>query len=80
MVCLALASAGIAVAEPSGQLPADVVPRHYELLISPDAKALAFTGRVTIDVQARTQARTITLNEKGLTFDSVRSTDGRQSL
>ncbi|HEY2051261.1 MAG TPA: M1 family metallopeptidase [Caulobacteraceae bacterium] len=74
---LTLVSGALAASDEPGRLPSDVVPSHYDLLISPDAQALTFTGRVKIDVTVRAPVRTITLNQKGLTLDSV-SLDGRR--
>jgi aminopeptidase N len=50
-------------------LPDNVIPRHYELALVPDAGALTFTGKVAITVDVIAPGPTITLNAVGLTFD-----------
>ena len=57
-------------------LPANVVPDHYQLEITPDPKALTFTGRVRIDLTVRAPTDTITLNAADLVIDGARL-DGR---
>jgi aminopeptidase N len=53
------------------QLPRGVAPTHYDVSITPDAKAGTFAGRVTIDVSVQTPANSITLNAIDLKFASV---------
>jgi aminopeptidase N len=50
-------------------LPDNVVPRHYDLALVPDADALTFTGKVAITVEVIAAGSTITLNAARLTFD-----------
>lgn len=60
-------------ASPTGRvvLPTDVVPLSYDLSVTPDLKALAFTGEVRIAVQVRAPTRTIKFNAADLTFSQV---------
>ncbi len=57
-------------------LPDTVTPSHYDLHISPDAAALSFTGDETIAVDVHAATRTITLNAKNFSFDTV-TVDGK---
>lgn len=68
-----LSSAALAVLPAAAQekevLPAGIVPLHYDLLISPDARALTFTGKVAITIDVAAAASDITLNGAGLDID-----------
>ncbi|HEX4741717.1 MAG TPA: M1 family metallopeptidase, partial [Caulobacteraceae bacterium] len=59
---------------PAGRvvLPATVVPDHYQVEVTPDARALTFTGHVRIDLTVRAPTDTITLNAADLVIDSAR--------
>ena len=60
----------------SERLPTDVVPRHYDLALHPNADKLNFTAQVTIDLDVLTAVPEFVLNSKHLVFDSV-SLDAR---
>jgi len=60
-------------------LPDTVTPTHYDLLVSPDAEALTFRGRVAITVAVKSSVQEIVLNADGLVFDRVRI-DGEGAL
>ena len=53
------------------RLPADVVPEHYSLTLTPDLKAATFSGNETIDVNIKAPTSTITLNAAEIEFLSV---------
>jgi aminopeptidase N len=58
----------------AGQLPKNVVPVSYDIAVTPDAAAMAFTGTETATIDVRQATRTITLNAADLditaaTFD-----------
>ena len=72
---LLLAASGPALAQ--GQLPRNVAPIAYDIVISPDAKALTFRGQETVSVDVREATRTVVLNAADL--DVTRATwDGRE--
>jgi aminopeptidase N len=52
-------------------LPDDVVPSHYDLSLTPDAKALTFTAKVGIDLEVKRPTASIILNAADLVFDTV---------
>jgi aminopeptidase N len=52
-------------------LPDDVAPRHYDLSVRPDAKALTFSGHVAIDLDVKRETGKITLNAADIGFDKV---------
>jgi aminopeptidase N len=76
LACLLAAVAQAAAANTAAParevLPANVVPLHYDLLVSPDAEALAFKGTVAIDIEVQSATDRVVLNAAGLTFDEVR--------
>lgn len=64
------------------RLPASIRPTAYRLTIEPDLEALTYTGRVEIDVQARSAERQVELNALDLTIESAQidGTDVRWKL
>src|SRR5690242_8257265 len=52
-------------------LPTDVQPTRYDLAIRPDAKAMTFTGMVTIALDVKRATKTIELNAADLAFEKV---------
>jgi aminopeptidase N len=50
------------------QLPRGIAPSHYDVSITPDAKAGTFAARVTIDISVSAPTNSITLNALGLKF------------
>ena len=57
-----------AAATTTTQLPRGVRPLHYAISLTPDAAASRFTAQVTIDLEVRAPARSITLNAADLRF------------
>jgi aminopeptidase N len=53
------------------QLPRGVIPSHYELAITPDAKAGSFAAKVVITLTVQEPTRSITLNATDLAFTSA---------
>lgn len=49
-------------------LPADVVPRHYDLTITPDLKEFVFAGTVRIDLDVVNSTDTIELHGLDVTI------------
>ena len=49
-------------------LPETVIPTHYELLLSPDADALTFRGKLAITVDVHAATSDVVLNAVGLAF------------
>src|ERR1700740_1057048 len=61
------------------RLPANVLPEHYSLTLTPDLKAATFSGDETIGVNIKAPTRTITLNAAEIDFQSVNAiTAGKQ--
>lgn len=51
------------------QLPANVVPAHYDLFIRPDAGRLSFQGSVRVSLEVREATRTVVLNAVELAIE-----------
>jgi aminopeptidase N len=60
-------------------LPADVIPSHYDLLVSPDAESLTFRGKVAVDIDVRRATRRVVLNSSGLIFDRAHLETGSEA-
>ncbi|AJA07054.1 peptidase M1, membrane alanine aminopeptidase [Sphingopyxis fribergensis] len=74
----ALAGAPLDVGVPS-QLPRIARPVHYDISVTPDAKALRFAGEAGIDLELYEPSATLTLNALDLSFASASLTgaDGK---
>lgn len=53
------------------QLPRGAAPAHYAITVTPDAKALTFTGKVAIDVVVSRSMPVLVLNAADLNFGTV---------
>ena len=60
-----------ASASPTTQLPLNIRPRAYDIAITPHAEAMAFDGRVKIELQVLQPSGTITLNAIDMQFSRV---------
>src|SRR5258708_107955 len=58
-----------------GQLPKDVVPRHYALRIQPDLDARTTTGTARIELEVLQPVRELVLNAHELAIDSAALAD-----
>lgn len=59
------------------QLPKDVVPRHYDILVRPDFGPFRFHGSVSVDVEVREPVSRIMVNSLGLKISQAYVVDGR---
>ncbi|WP_336962273.1 M1 family metallopeptidase [Sphingobium aquiterrae] len=59
------------------QLPRGAAPSHYAISITPDAKALSFTGTVAIDITVSQAMPSLTLNAADLSISSVTITPAK---
>ncbi len=61
------------------QLPRIARPLHYDIRVTPDAKALSFAGEAGIDIELYRSSATLTLNALDLTFGEATLTgaDGK---
>jgi aminopeptidase N len=68
---VAAPAAAPAAAKATTQLPRGVSPTHYDITITPDAKASRFAAQVTITLEVQQPTRSITLNAADLHFASA---------
>ncbi|GAB3428393.1 M1 family metallopeptidase [Massilia solisilvae] len=60
-----------AMQQPTTQLPRGVAPTHYDVSITPDAKAGTFAGHVVVDLTVQAPTATITLNALDVKFSAA---------
>jgi aminopeptidase 2 len=59
-------------------LPANVIPRHYNVTLEPDFKKLTFDGTVVIDLDVAEDSKSISLHTLELDIHSSKITSGGQ--
>jgi puromycin-sensitive aminopeptidase len=57
------------------QLPASVVPRHYEIQVKPDFGSFRFSGVVTVDVEVREPVDRVVMHSLGLKITRAHAED-----
>ncbi len=67
-VAVALALTVSTPALAAGNLPMTVVPVVYDIAVTPDARAMTFTGSETVEIDVKAATTTITLNAADLTI------------
>ncbi len=58
------------------QLPRTVVPRHYDIVITPDFDSFRFGGRVAVEIEVREPVSRIAVNSLGLKIREAHAVDG----
>jgi aminopeptidase N len=58
------------------RLPADIVPEHYDIAVTPNLQAATFSGTEKIAVKLARPTATIVLNAAEITFDTVTVSSG----
>lgn len=61
-------------------LPANVVPRHYDLTLEPNFDKLTFDGTVVIDVDVVDESTSIAVNTLELDIHSAKVSSGGQTV
>jgi len=59
-------------------LPANVVPRHYDITLEPDFEKLTFDGTVVIDLDCVEDSNSVSLNTRELDLHSFKITSNAQ--
>src|SRR3546814_12352467 len=59
------------ISDLSSDMCSSDLPAHYDIAVTPDAKALTFTGRVAIDLDLFESSTIITMNALDLAFTSA---------
>jgi len=61
-------------------LPANVIPRHYDLTLEPDFEKLTYEGTVIIDLDVAENSTSISLNTLELDIHSTKIISGSQTI
>lgn len=61
-------------------LPANVVPRHYDVTLEPDFKKLTFDGTVIIDLDVADDSKSISLHTLELDIHNAKVTSAGQTI
>jgi aminopeptidase 2 len=73
-------SGGIDLTKGREILPANVIPRHYNLTLEPDFQKLTYEGRVIIDLDVVEDTKEISLNTLELTVHSTKIIAGSNTI
>lgn len=71
---------GLDVSKGREILPANVIPRHYELSLEPDFKKLTYRGTVVIDLDVAEESTSISLNTLELDILSTEILSGSTTI
>lgn len=61
-------------------LPANVIPKHYDLILEPDFQKLTYEGTVVIDLEVAEESTSILLNTLELDIHSTKILSGSTIL
>lgn len=61
-------------------LPANVIPKHYDLTLEPDFVKFTFAGDVVIDLDVVEDTKSISLNTLELDIHSTKILSGSQTI
>ncbi|TGO42655.1 hypothetical protein BHYA_0006g00580 [Botrytis hyacinthi] len=73
-------SAGMDITKGREILPANVIPRHYDLTLEPDFKKHTYEGTVIIDLDVADDTTSISLNTLELEIHSTKVTSGSEAI
>jgi aminopeptidase 2 len=73
-------SAGVDVTMGREILPANVVPKHYDLTLEPDFKNFTFEGTVIVDLDVVEDTKSISLNTLEIDIKSTRILSGSETI
>jgi aminopeptidase 2 len=66
------AAAGVTAKSARDLLPANVVPRHYDVTIEPDLEKFTFEGKVAIDLDVAEESKSISVHTLDLKLHEVK--------
>jgi aminopeptidase 2 len=75
-----IAGAGMDVTKGREILPANVIPKHYDLTLEPDFKKLTYEGTVVIDLDVAEDSESISLNTLELKIHSTKIISGSRTI
>ncbi|TAQ86522.1 hypothetical protein B7494_g5130 [Chlorociboria aeruginascens] len=71
---------GVDVSKGREILPANVIPRHYDLTLEPDFKNLTYNGTVIIDLDVEEDSTSISLNTLDIDISSTKILSGSETI
>lgn len=71
---------GVDISKGRELLPANVIPKHYNLVLEPDFKKLTYEGTVTIDLDVVEDSDSISLNTLELEIHSTKVISGSSTI
>ena len=71
---------GVDVSKGRELLPANVVPKHYDVTLEPDFKKLTYEGKITVDLDVVEDTTSISLNTLELDIHSTLVIAGPQTI
>jgi aminopeptidase 2 len=75
-----VAGSGMDVTKGREILPANVIPKHYDLTLEPDFKKLTYEGTVIIDLDVAEDSTSISLNTLELDIHSTKILSGSTTI
>jgi aminopeptidase 2 len=61
-------------------LPANVIPRHYDLTLEPDFEKFTYEGHLIVDLDVVEDTTSISLNTLELNIQSTKVTSGTETI
>ncbi|KAH8812592.1 peptidase family M1-domain-containing protein [Xylogone sp. PMI_703] len=74
------ASGGVNVTHGREILPANVIPKHYDLILEPDFQNFTFNGKVTVDLDVVEDTTSISLNTLEIDIHSTKILSGSETI
>jgi aminopeptidase 2 len=71
---------GVDVSKGREILPANVIPRHYDVTLEPDFTKLTYEGQITVDLDVVEDSTSISLNTLELDIHSTKILSGQETI
>jgi aminopeptidase 2 len=71
---------GVDVSKGREILPANVIPRHYDVTLEPDFTKLTYEGQITVDLDVVEDSTSISLNTLELDIHSTKVLSGQETI
>jgi aminopeptidase 2 len=71
---------GVDITQGREILPANVIPRHYDLTVEPNFETLTYEGYVVIDLDVVTDSSSVSLNTLELTIHKTEIVSGAETI
>lgn len=74
------ASSGVNVTHGREILPANVIPKHYDLVLEPDFQKYTFNGKVTVDLDVVEDTTSVSLNTLEIDILNTKVLSGSETI